>query len=62
MALLSVTALASLLINRPGQRSADLTTPSGVVIAYVQAIQVQQEVRRALAGLPEGASYSIECR
>jgi ketosteroid isomerase-like protein len=42
VALLAVTALASLLINRPGQRSPDLTTPSGVVTAYVQAIRAQQ--------------------
>ncbi len=42
MVLLAVTALASLLINRPGQQSPDLSTPGGVVTAYVQAIQAQQ--------------------
>jgi ketosteroid isomerase-like protein len=42
VALLAVSALASLVVNRPGQRSPDLTTPSGVVTAYVQAIQAQQ--------------------
>jgi ketosteroid isomerase-like protein len=42
VALLAVTALASLLINRPDQRSPDLATPGGVVTAYVQAIQAQQ--------------------
>lgn len=42
VALLAVTALASLLINRPGRQSPDLSTPGGVVTAYVQAIQAQQ--------------------
>jgi hypothetical protein len=40
--LLAVSALASLLIDRPGKRSPDLTTPGGVVTAYVQALQAQQ--------------------
>jgi SnoaL-like protein len=42
VALLAVTALASLLINRPGRQSPDLSTPGGVVTAFVQAIQAQQ--------------------
>jgi ketosteroid isomerase-like protein len=45
VALLTVTALGSLLVNRPNQRSPDLTTPSGVVTAYVQAVQAQQADR-----------------
>lgn len=42
VALLTVTALGSLLVNRPGQQPPDLATPGGVVTAYVQAIQAQQ--------------------
>ncbi|HYS30226.1 MAG TPA: hypothetical protein VEQ12_12120 [Candidatus Limnocylindria bacterium] len=60
VALLAVTALASLLINRPGQRSPDLTTPSGVVTAYVQAIQAQQvdQAWNLLAPEAEGRPYN----
>ena len=39
VALLTVTALGSLLINRANQRQPDLSTPDGVVTAYIQAIQ-----------------------
>jgi len=62
VALLAVTALASLLINRPGQRSADLTTPSGVVTAYVQAIQAQQvdQAWNLLAPEAAGRPYAKE--
>ena len=60
VALLAVTALASLLINRPGQRSPDLTTPSGVVTTYVQAIQAQQvdQAWNLLAPEAEGRPYN----
>lgn len=42
VALLIVIALGSLLVNRPNQRPRDLSTPGGVVTAYVLAIQAQQ--------------------
>jgi ketosteroid isomerase-like protein len=45
VALLIVTALGSLLVNRPNQRPPDLTTPDGVLTAYVQAIQAQDADR-----------------
>jgi ketosteroid isomerase-like protein len=45
VALLTVTALGSLLVNRPNQRPPDLTTPDGVVTAYVQATQAQDADR-----------------
>ncbi|TMD03779.1 MAG: nuclear transport factor 2 family protein [Chloroflexi bacterium] len=62
VALLSLTALASLLINRPGMHSPDLTTPGGVVTAYVQAIQAQQvdQAWNLLAPEAGGRPYNKE--
>jgi hypothetical protein len=39
VALLTVAALTSVLVSRPHQAAADLSTPAGVVTAYVQDIQ-----------------------
>lgn len=57
MALLILTALASLLINRPNP-SPDLSRPSGVVSAYVQAIQAGQADKAWALLAPEAVQPS----
>jgi len=52
VALLTIAGLATLVINRP-TGSPDLTTPGGVVTAYVQAIQAQDADRAWALIAPE---------
>lgn len=57
VALLILTALASLLINRPNP-TPDLTTPSGVVSAYIQAIHAGQADKAWALLAPEAVQPS----